>query len=79
MLMRRVICLHVNGNLLYDVALAPILLQDCHSKSNPRMTSGQESRSLMENPTAIQLFKSKVRKVTLSTFSYSFNRLTTWV
>ena len=76
MLMRRLICLKVNSHLLYGVALSSTLLKDCHSKPNPRMTSGQDSRSLMENPTAIQLFKSKVRKVTLSTFSYPFKRLT---
>ena len=52
------------------------IIIDCHSKPNPRITSVQESRSLMENPTAVQLFKSQVRKVVLSTFSYPFKRLT---
>ena len=49
MLMRRLICVQVNSHLLCGVALSSALLKYCHSKSNPRMTSGQESRSLMEN------------------------------
>ena len=77
MLIRRLKCLQVNSHLLCGVALSSTLLRDCHLKPNPRMTSGQESRSLTENPTAIQLFKTKERKVVLSTYSYPFKRLTT--